>query len=143
ATRLNGVLQGGAEPIPGSPSEKVNDLIQARFGPGSLYQYLVLLQSKEISIHHPDFRGAAQSVADALTSVSELREVRTFWNFGLAEMRGKDDLSTLMLVTPDVATHHAAELLTHDLRDAVASAQLPSGFSAYVTSMSAMFYDLD
>jgi putative drug exporter of the RND superfamily len=143
ALRLNGVLQGGAEPIPGSASERVNDLIQEAFGPGSLYQYLVVLESSEVAIYHADFRTAAQRVADALTAVEELREVRTYWNFGLPELKGKNDTATLMLVTPTVANHHAAELLTRDVRAAIASVELPAGFSAWVTSMSAMFYDLD
>jgi len=143
AARLKEVMQGGAEPIPGSPSQQVNDIIQKRFGPGSLYQYLVVVHSKEFSIFNPDFRVAAQRVADALTGVSELREVRNFWNVRLPEMRGKNDTATLMLVTPDVATHHEAELLTQQLRDAIKGANMPSGYSADVTSMSAMFYDLD
>src|SRR5918912_1103696 len=81
AARLSKVMQGGAEPIPGSPSQQVNDIIQKRFGPGSLYQYLVVVHSDQFSIFHPDFRVAAQRVADALTGVSELPEVRNFWNF--------------------------------------------------------------
>jgi RND superfamily putative drug exporter len=143
AARLSEVMQGGAEPIPGSPSQQVNDIIQKRFGPGSLYQYLVVVHSSEFSIFNPDFRIAAQRVADALTGVAELREVRNFWNFRLPEMRGKNDSATLMLVTPDVATHHEAELLTQQLRDAIKSAKMPPGYFAEVTSMSAMFYDLD
>ena len=143
AARLSEVMQGGAEPIPGSPSQQVNDIIQKRFGPGSLYQYLVVVHSSEFSIFNPDFRVAAQRVADALTGVAELREVRNFWNFRLPEMRGRNDSATLMLVTPDVATHHEAELLTQQLRDAIKSAKMPAGYFAEVTSMSAMFYDLD
>jgi putative drug exporter of the RND superfamily len=143
AARLSEVMQGGAEPIPGSPSQQVNDIIQKRFGPGSLYQYLVVVHSNEFSIFNPDFRVAAQRVADALTGVSDLREVRNFWNFRLPEMRGRNDSATLMLVTPDVATHHEAELLTQQLRDAIKSAKMPPGYFAEVTSMSAMFYDLD
>jgi putative drug exporter of the RND superfamily len=143
AARLGQVMQGGAEPIPGSASQQVNDIIQKRFGPGSLYQYLVVVHSDQFSIFHPDFRVAAQRVADALTGVSELREVRNFWNFRLPEMRGKQDTATLMLVTPDVASHHEAELLTQQLRDTIKGANMPAGYSADVTSMSAMFYDLD
>ena len=143
AARLAEVMQGGAEPIPGSPSQQVNEIIQQRFGPGSLYQYLVVVHSDQFSIFHPDFRVAAQRVADALTGVSELREVRNFWNFRLPEMRGKNDSATLMLVTPDVATHHEAELLTQQLRDAIKRSNMPPGYAADVTSMSAMFYDLD
>ena len=143
ARRLESVLQGGAEPIPGSPSEQVNHLIQERFGPGSLYQYLVILDSPEVSIYDEVFRQAAQKVEDNLTAIDELREVRTHWNFPLPDLLGKDYSSTLMLVTPDVATHHEAELLTRQLREAIAAAELPPTFSAHVTSMSAMFYDLD
>src|SRR6266540_2725345 len=143
AVRLDDVLQGGAEPIPGSPSDEVNQLIQARFGPGSLYQYLVVLESSEASIYQADFRLAAQRVADALTAINELREVRTPWNFPLPDLMGQNYTSTLLLVTPDVATHHEAERLTRELREAIASAALPPSFSAHVTSMSAMFYDLD
>ena len=144
ATRLADVLQGGAEPIPGSPSAQVNDIIQERFGPGSLYQYLVLLESDEMSIYNPEFPLIARRVADALTAVEGLRtEVRTYWNLKLPALKGKDDYSTLMLVTPEVETHHEAEMMTAGLREAIASSELPKGFRAHVTSMSAMFYDLD
>ncbi len=144
AAQLSRVLVGGAEPIPGSPSQQVNDIIQERFGPGNLYRFLVILESKDVSIHNPEFRAVAQRIADALTAIEELRgEVRNYWNFGLNELKGDDSYSTLMLVTPDVATHHEAERLTKELRTAIRSANLPPGFSAYVTSMSAMFHDLD
>ncbi|MGH7898200.1 MAG: MMPL family transporter, partial [Candidatus Binatia bacterium] len=143
AAQLSRVLTGGAEPILGSPSQQVNDMIEKYFGSRSLYQYLVIVESDEQSIYHPEFRNVAQRVADALTSVEELREVRTYWNFGLPDLKGDDDASTLMLVPPDVATHHEAEKLTPALREAIRSAELPPSYSAHVTSMSAMFHDLD
>ncbi len=143
AARLESVLTGGAEPIPGSPSEQVNDIIRERFGPGILYQFLVLLESKDTSIYNDAFRLAAQRVEDNLTAVAELREVRTYWNLGLPELVGKNSSAALLLVTPDVESHHEAEKLTPQLREAIRGAALPPGFTAHVTSMSAMFHDLD
>lgn len=143
ALRVGEVLQGGAEPIPGSPSQKVNELIQERFGPGALYEFLVIVRSEELSVYHQDFATAVRRVTDGLSFVSTLRNIRTYWTFAFPELRGKDDQSTLLLVTPQVATHYEAEAITEELREAIRAAELPAGFSAYVTSMTAMFHDLD
>ena len=143
AVRVGDVLQGGAEPIPGSPSQQVNELVQQHFGPGALYQFLVIVQHQELAVFHDDFEAAVRRVTDGLSFIPTIQSIRTQWNFQLPELEGRDFHSTLLLVSPQAATHYEAEALTREIRDAIREAELPPGFETYVTSMSAMFYDLD
>lgn len=143
ALHLGSVLQGGADAIPGSESDRVTRAVRAAFGAGALYQSLVVVSADSVSVDDAAFVAAAGDVAAALEAGGRVRSVRSYWTTGREALLGADRRSALLLVTPDVRTYFEAEMLTPRLRAAIAGVALPPGFRARLTGATAMLYDLD
>jgi putative drug exporter of the RND superfamily len=143
AARLPGVLQGGADAIPGSESDDVTRTIRERFGAGTLFQFPVVLHSDSLSSMDPAFGEAVERVTRSLARLPAVERVESAWNSPRSELLGEDGRSALLLVTPAVSTFYQAELLTRALREAVAGSALPRGLAAEVTGATAMLHDLD
>lgn len=143
AARLPEVLQGGTDAIPGSESDRVTRIIERDFGPGALYQFIVVMQDEGTGNQDPRFAAAAQRLAGALDTLPSVRSVQTWWNAQRPELLGMDGHTALAVVTPRVASFFQAERLTKELRDVIRRAGLPPGFSAHVTGSTAMLHDLD
>jgi putative drug exporter of the RND superfamily len=142
ALLLGRVAQGGSEAIRGSESRAVMERLDDRFGRGAAHAVPVVLTSDSIRVTDPRFAAAVAAVASRLAGDSAVRGVAHFWSSGLAELLGRDQLSALLLVQPDAATLGDAEAATADLRASL-DGGIPVGFTARVTGMSAMFYDLN
>ena len=143
AARLPSILQGGADAIPGSESDRVTRTIRREFGAGSLYQFPVVVHSDALGTEDPRFGARIDSLTSALAALSSVARVETAWNSPRAELIGRDGQSALVLVTPRVETFYQAELLTRGLREAIANAGLPADVRAEVTGATAMLHDLD
>ena len=143
AARLPGVLQGGADAIPGSESDHVTSVIRENFGAGTMFQFPVVVFSDSLEVGDPRFAAAVERMTDSLQALPQVARVESAWNSARAELLGEDLKSALLLVTPAVNTFYEAELLTPALRAAVAASALPSGIRAEVTGATAMLHDLD
>ena len=143
SVRLPSVLQGGADAIPGSSSDRVTRMIRRQFGAGTLYQFPVVVHSDSLDSATPAFGSAIERVTASLAALPTVTRVESAWNSPRAELMGEDGRSALLLVTPRVETFYAAELLTTSLRAAVQASALPAGRHAEVTGATAMLHDLD
>jgi RND superfamily putative drug exporter len=143
ATRLSGVLQGGADAIPGSESDVVTRTIRERFGAGTLFQFPVVLHADSLTSMDPAFGDAVDRITHSLEGLHSVRRVESAWNSPRPELMGEDGQSALLLVTPAVRTFYDAELLTPTLRAAVAASNVPHSMAAEVTGGTAVLYDLD
>jgi RND superfamily putative drug exporter len=141
--RLQSVLQGSSDIIRNSPSDKVTQVLNKKFGKGSSYVFPIVMESRYISVHDPRFVQAAHSLEEKLIKGSGVRQVRSFWNSGMPELLGKDRKSAIFLVIPDVEDFFEAENLTDEIRARVRSAGLRSDFNVKVTGTVAMFHDLN
>ena len=143
SARLPSVLQGGADAIPGSGSDRVTRMIRRQFGAGTLYQFPVVVHSDSLDSADPAFGAAIARLTASLSALPSVTRVESAWNAPRAELMGEDGRSALLLVTPRVETFYAAELLTTSLRAAVGASALPAGMHAEVTGATAMLHDLD
>ena len=143
AARIGGVLQGGADAVPGSDSDRATRSLERAFGRGTLYQFLVVLHDSTTATDDPRYVDAAARIERALAALPAVRTVESPWNSDRPELIGDDWHTALMVVTPRVETFHAAEQLTADLRRAIAGTERPAGFEAAVTGAMATLYDLD
>ena len=143
SARLPGVLQGGADAVPGTESEHVTRAVGRAFGSGTLYQFLVVLHADSLGTDAPEFSDAVARLTPALAALPEVRSVETAWNADRPELLGDDGRSALIVVTPRVASFYQAERLTPTLRATIAKVAKPSGLAALVTGSTAMLYDLD
>ncbi len=143
SARLPGLLQGGADAIPGSGSDRVTRLIREHFGAGALFQFPLVVASDSIGSSDPAFSAAIESLTVALQRMPAVSRVESAWNTPRLELFGDDGRSALILITPRVRTFYEAELLTPRLRATVAAAPLPAGIRAEVTGATAMLHDLD
>ena len=143
AARLPSVLQGGADAIPGSDSDRVTRMIRERFGAGTLYQFPVVIHSDSLESADPAYGAAIERLTASLSALPSVSRVESAWNSSRPELMGDDGKSALLMVTPRVETFYEAELLTKPLREAVRAGSLPAGMHAEVTGSTAMLYDLD
>ena len=142
AARLPGVLQGGADAVPGTESAHVTTAVGRAFGVGALYPFVVVIHADSLGTDAPQFADAVDRVTRALQALPQVRAVETPWNSERVELLGADGRSALAIVTPRIAGFTAAELLTPRLRQAIAPALGP-GLQAEVTGSTAMLHDLD
>jgi putative drug exporter of the RND superfamily len=144
AARIGSVVKGGSDGVSGSESiEAVDRAVAAGIPAGSFYSFLAVLHSDTIGTRDPRFASAAKTLADALTSRGRATAVRSYWSSGDAQLLGRSGKTALLLVNPDVSSFGESELATADLRQAVLSAQLPSGFTCLITGQPAVLYDLN
>jgi putative drug exporter of the RND superfamily len=144
AARLPGVLKGASDGIPGSPSVTAIDrAVEAGIPAGTFFPFLIVLRSERLTVAEPAFQEAAEAVSDRLTQVAGGGTVRTFWSTSRLDLVGRDEHTTVVLFRSNAANLSDAEVLTPLIRDAVASADLPSDIRASVTGIAPMFFDLD
>src|SRR5262245_33269876 len=143
AARLPGVLQGGADAVPGTESDHVTKTIGREFGLGSVYQFLVVFHSDSLTTDDPRFTEAVDAVTRAVSALGSVQKVETSWNSRRDELVGGDWKSALAVVTPEVNSFYAAEGFTAELRRAVRGVTLPAGMAVAVTGATAMLHDLD
>lgn len=141
--RLQEVLRGSSDIIRNSPSDKVTQILNGRFGRGSAYQFSVVFESRDIPVGDARFTQAARSLEQALVKDTGVRHVRSFWNSGMPELLGKNGRSALFLVTPNAEDFAEAENLTDKIRESARNAVAGSDFSVKVTGTVAMFHDLN
>ncbi len=143
ALRLQSVLYGSSDIIRDSPSDKVTQVLNQKFGRGAAYQFPVLLESPDIPVNDPRFVQAAHSLEQTLIKDKEVRQVRSFWNSGTPELLGKNGKSALFLVVPNAEDFSDADNLTDRIRARAQSAVPTSDFTVKVTGAVAMFHDLN
>jgi RND superfamily putative drug exporter len=143
ALRLQGVLQGGTDVIPGSPSHRFIQSMDGAFGEGSFYAFVIVVGHPDIPTSDPRHETAVADLELALRDVPAVRRVFHAFNTRGAEFRGRDGRTSLILVMPAAPDFYHAERLVPILRDAVRSAGLPTGFAAHVTGTPALYHDLD
>ena len=142
AGRLDEVLQGGTDQIPGSESDRVTRSLNRAFGPGSSFQLLVVMRNDSVATDDPAWAAAVTDLSDSLHARHGVRAVRSWWNTSLPELLGKDRHSALVIVTPNTRSFFETEMMTEDLRRTV-HAGLPQEFDGFVTGTIAMLRDLD
>jgi RND superfamily putative drug exporter len=142
ALRLARIAQGGSEAIRGSESHRVMQALDSTFGPGASLATPVVLTSDSLSTSDARFESAVTGIVARLKADSVVRDVTHFWNTDALELLGRDDRSALLLVRPNTETLAESEAATERMRARMSEAT-PPGFSALVTGMSAMFYDLN
>jgi RND superfamily putative drug exporter len=142
AARLPGIVQGGADPIPGSETGAVIRGMERAFGRGSYYTAPVVVRSESLTVDDFEFPAAVDSITRILVALPVVRRVESAWTTANGTMLGSDRHSAVLLVTPDVPDYSAAEELTATLRDALRD-RLPGGFRAQVTGTTAMLHDVD
>ena len=143
AARLPGVLQGGADAVPGTESDRVTRTLGREFGLGTLYQFLVVFHSDSVTTDDPRFTEAVEGVTRAVQALPAVRSVETAWGSRRIELLGSDSKSALAVVTPEVRTFYAAERFTAELRRAIRTVAIPAGVAVEDTGATAMLYDLD
>jgi RND superfamily putative drug exporter len=143
SSRLPGVLQGGADAVPGTESDHVTSAVGRAFGRGALYQFLVVIHADSLGTDAPEYADAVGRMTAALAGLPAVRTVETPWNSDRPELLGDDGRSALAIVTPRVASFYQAEQLTSTLRGALARVARPPGLHAEITGSTAMLHDLD
>src|SRR2546425_832996 len=88
SARLPSVLQGGADAIPGSGSDRVTRMIRARFGAGTLYQFPVVVHTDALDSTDPAFAAAIERLTASLAAVPSVARVESPWNAARAELLG-------------------------------------------------------
>jgi len=140
---LQDVLRGSSDIIRDSPSDKVTQILNAKFGSGSAYPFPAVLESRDVPVGDPRFAEAARSFEVALIKDAGVRHVRSFWNSGVPELLGRNGTSALFLVTPYAEDFAEAENLTDRIRRSARSAITDPDFSEKVTGTVAMLHDLN
>ena len=144
AARLPGVLKGASDGIPGSPSvTAIERATEAGIPAGTFFPFLIVLRSDRLTVAEPAFREAAEAISDGLAQVAGGGTVRTFWNTSRADLVGQDEHTTVVLFRSNATNLSDAEVLTPQIREAVASAGLSSDMRVAVTGTAPMFFDLD
>ena len=90
ASRLPGVLRGGADAVPGTESAHVTHALGGAFGAGTLYQLVVVVHADSLPTDDPEFADAMLRVTAALEAMPEVRSVETPWNSERGELLGSD-----------------------------------------------------
>lgn len=147
ALRLPAVVQGSTGNIEDSESGRVAERMEQRFGPGSAYLHVVVVESSEMSTTDARFAAGVESITQTLLGVPGVKSADHHWNTGAANLLGRDGRSALILVRPSVSSFFEAENLTAALRDALSRAKVAPqpgvALSAKVTGVPAMFHDLN
>ncbi|HUK63968.1 MAG TPA: MMPL family transporter, partial [Dongiaceae bacterium] len=142
AGRLPGVVEGGADPIPGSETGAVIRGMERAFGRGSYYSAPVVVRHATLTTDDSRFADGVTAIAASLARVPGVRRVETAWTGAGPALIGRDHHTALLIVTPSVSHYAAAEELTGTLRAALAG-RTPAGFTTAVTGTTAMLYDVD
>jgi putative drug exporter of the RND superfamily len=142
AGRLPSVVEGGADPIPGSETGAVIRGVERGFGPGSYYSAPVVVRHATLTTDDPRFADGVRTIAVALGGVPGVRRVESAWTGAGPALIGRDHHTALLIVTPSVTRYAAAEELTGLLRAALTH-RTPAGFTTAVTGTTAMLYDVD
>lgn len=142
AGRLPGVVQGGADPIPGSETGAVIRGMDEAFGRGSYYSTPVVVRHPDLATDDPRFAQGVAAIAAALARTPGVRRVESAWTGAGPALIGRDHHTALLIVTPSVAHYAEAEELTGTLR-ATLQAHTPPGFTTAVTGVTAMLYDVE
>ena len=144
AMRVESVVKGGSDGVPGSDSVlAVDRAVASGMAPGAFYQFLGVLHSDAVTTREPQFAAAAEAITRALTERGNVSSVRSFWTTGAEDLLGKSGKTALLLVRPNVNSFAEAELATQALREAVAGVGLPAGFTFRITGQAAVLYDLN
>jgi RND superfamily putative drug exporter len=144
ASRLQEVVKGGSDGVPGSTSvETIGRGVAGGIPAGTFFPFLVLLKNDRLHVQDAQFEVAAQAIEDNLGTVPGGGAVRSYWNTGRIDLLGKDRQTALLLFRSNVATLNEAEVLTREVRAAIRRARLPDGFRAVVTGTAPMYFDLD
>ena len=144
ASRLQDVLKGASDGVPGSPSvETIERAVNGGIPAGTFFPFLVLLTHDRLGVLDARFEVAAQAIERSLNTVPGGGAVRSYWNTGRVDLLGKDRRTALILFRSNVATLNEAEVLTRDVRAAIRRARLPDGFRALVTGTAPMYFDFD
>jgi hypothetical protein len=103
ALTLQGVLAGGSDGVPGSPSVRaIERAVHLGMPAGAFFPFLIVLQSDGVSVDDARFAAAAGSLATALTRSPGRGEVRSYWNTGRWDLLGRDHRTALVLFQADV-----------------------------------------
>jgi len=144
ATRLESVLEGGSDGVPGSASVlTIQRGVSAGIPAGVFVPFLIVMENDEVSVHDASFQHAVESLATALTRVAEGGTVRTYWNTGRVDLLGRNRHTALVLFRSNIERLNTAEALTADVRAAVRGAVLSPGFRTWVTGTAPAYFDLD
>lgn len=143
AARLPAILRGGTDPIAGSPSERVERELVRNFGEGVFYQYLLVVNSAELSAGDPRFSDAAKRVSNAVGGLSVVRTIETPWNSSRPELIGRSGHTVLMVVTPNINAYLEADRFLAALRSAIAAAHAPPALTIEITGATAAIHAID
>ena len=144
AAKLQGVLAGGSDGVPGSPSVRaIERAVEAGMPASTFFPFLIVLKSDSVAVDDARFAAAAGSIAAALARAPGRGDVRSYWNTGRRDLLGHDRRTALVLFHADVDALSDAEVRTARVRTAVRDAALPEGFRAWVTGIGPMYYDLN
>jgi RND superfamily putative drug exporter len=143
AWRVQDVLKGASDGVPGSPSvDTITRAVDGGIPAGTFFPFLVLLTSDGIPVNDTRFQAAAQEIERRLAGQPDGGAVRSFWNTGREDLLGRDRHTALILFRTNAARLNDAEALTPAVRAAVHGAALPNGFRVLVTGTAPMFFDL-
>ncbi len=144
AMRVNEVVRGGSDGVPGSESiAAVDAAVAAGVPSGTFYPFVAVLHSDARSVSDVQFAALGRDLTRALEERGSATAVQSVWNSGDARLAGRSGHSALLLIRTRASTFSEAELATERLRAAVASVALPAGFRCEVTGQPAVLYDLN
>lgn len=143
-SRVQGVIKGGSDGVPGSPSvTTIERAVGAGIPAGTFFPFLVLVRHEHLSVHDPAFRDGVDRLTAALEQVAGGGAVQSYWSTSRVDLLGRDRHTALVIFRSNVERLNHAEVLTGDVRAAVRGAGLPRGFTAWVTGTAPMYFDLD
>jgi RND superfamily putative drug exporter len=143
AMRLEGVIRGSTDGIPGSLSEEAMQALERGFGPDSAFVFPIVVASPQVPVQNARFRETVERLERALTDPGSVYRVRHFWNSGAADLLGANGRSALLLASPRASTFYEAEVMVGRVRDELRAVDPGSEFGVKVTGPVAVFHDMN
>jgi len=143
ALHLPGVVRGGVDDIPGSPSQLAMQSMRRGFGADSEFTFPVVLESTQVSARDMRFGESVTRLERLMLDSGNVRSVRHFWNTGATELLGADGRSALLLVSPRANSVEQAKISSRTIRAELGAADLGPTFSAKATGSAAVLEDMN
>jgi RND superfamily putative drug exporter len=136
APRATEVLQGGSLVIPGSESDRANELLRTKLDASSQNTAIVVIQSGDLTVDSAEFKAQVALAAELLGQVKGVHAVRTYYSGGGAAFASRDGHTTLITASLG-GDEQAQQAVIPDIRKTLSSVSLQH----WVTGFAAVSYD--
>ncbi|PIQ26659.1 hypothetical protein COW36_01135 [bacterium (Candidatus Blackallbacteria) CG17_big_fil_post_rev_8_21_14_2_50_48_46] len=144
---VNRFLVGGNGGVTSSQALHTKDLLEARFDFPYTSNYLLVIEHPHLTLEAPAYRQAVEKIEKVLRSQEDTRAIQSWYQSQDEMMRSADGKRTYLLIGQTVAASQKLELRTGEIRAALApllkELHQEAGFSAYMTGMNAVIYDIN